>query len=172
VQAASLTPVKDQALLLAVAARVHASCPELSILVAGIGPLEGALRAEAQRLGLGNAVLWRGGVAHPEMPSVYQQGHLYLQSSRHESQGMAVVEAMACGLPVLGTPAGVLPEVAALPAAGDPSVLAEQVLELLANRELLAAQGEAARRLAESQYSLDVTGERFRVLYEMLARHG
>lgn len=170
VQAASLTPVKEQALLLAVAARARAACPELRLLVAGSGPLEAALRAEARRLGLNGAVVWRSGVAHPYMPQVYRQGHLYLQSSRYESQGMAVLEAMACGLPVLGTPAGLLPEVAARPASGDTECLAEQALALLANRALLAEQGQEARRLVESRYSLDAAGRRFTALYESVVR--
>lgn len=170
VQAASLTPVKEQSLLLAVAARARAACPELRLLLAGSGPLERDLRAEARRLGLDGAIIWRSGVAHPEMPAVYQQGHLYLQSSRYESQGMAVLEAMACGLPVLGTAAGLLPEVAAMPAGGDADCLAEQVLTLLANRTLLAERGQEARRLVESRYSLDAAGRRFTTLYERLAR--
>lgn len=172
VQAASLTPVKNQSLLLAVAARVRAACPELRLLVAGSGPLANDLRAEARRLGLDGAIVWQTGVGHPAMPAVYRQGHLYLQTSRHESQGMAVLEAMACGLPVLGTPAGLLPEVAALPATDDAERLARQVLGLLSNPALLAEQGQAARRLVESRYSLDAAAQRFTQLYETVTHGG
>jgi glycosyltransferase involved in cell wall biosynthesis len=77
---------------------------------------------------------------------------------------------MACGLPVVGTPAGLLPEVAALPAASTAEQLAQQVVSLFSDRTLLAGLGEAARRLVESQYSLDSASQGFTALYETLAR--
>ena len=165
VQAASLTPVKNQGLLLAVAARVRAHHPDLRVLVAGEGPLRESLQLEAERLGLERSVSWLGAVAYPEMPAFYQQGDLYLQSSHYESQGVAVLEAMACGLPVLGTPAGLLPEVAARAASTDPEHLAQQVLALSSDRQLLAGKAERARSSVVSQFSLDITAARFLELY-------
>ena len=159
VQAASMTPVKNQMLLLAVAARVCAHYPELRVRVAGVGPLAGALRAEAERLGLGEAIVWAGAVPHREMPAFYRQGDLYLQTSRYESQGMAVLEALACGLPVLGTPAGLLPQVSAFSPTANPEHLSEQVLTLLAGR------GEVARSLLPDEYSIESASARFLSLY-------
>lgn len=168
VQAASLTPVKNQKLLLAVAARVRAQCPELRVLVAGEGSRREELQAEAERLGLEQTVSWLGSIAHLEMPAFYQQGDLYLQSSHYESQGMAVLEAMACGLPVVGTPAGLLPEVAAQPPSSDRERLVQQILALLADRRLLAAEAEAARSSVVSRFSLDRSVARFLELYQRI----
>ena len=166
VQAASLTPVKNQMLLLAIAARVRARYPALRVLVAGAGHQEALLREEAERLGLDQTVAWQGAVPYPRMPTFYQGGHLYLQTSCHESQGMAVLEAMACGLPVLGTPVGLLPEVAAMPASGAAGRLAEQALALLSEPEALAEQSQAARHLVEDLYSLERAAARFLSLYQ------
>lgn len=165
VQSASLTPVKNQALLLRVLARVKERVPDASLLMAGDGPLESTLREQARRLGVAASVNWMGRMPFPQMPAVYRQAHLYLQTSRHESQGMSVLEAMACGLPVLGTPVGVLPQVAARPATGDISSLVEQIVALLADRERYLRCRQAARELAGNDYGLKTAVARFESFY-------
>lgn len=164
VQAASLVPVKQQALLLDVIALARVTLPELQLIVAGDGPLAPGLRARAQELGLTGNVSWVGRVPYREMPPVYHQAHLYLQTSRHESQGMAVVEALACGLPALGTPVGLLPEVGALPATNVREQLAGQIVALLQDTKSWEAQAGAARARAVTQFDLRATTARFLAL--------
>lgn len=166
IQAASLVPVKQQALLLEVLARVRAERPALRLLIAGEGPLSGALAAQAAALGVGDAVRWLGKVPYAEMPAVYRRGHVYVQTSHHESQGMAVLEAMACGVPALGTPVGVLPEVAAAPPAWDAAQLAGQVIALLAEPNAYEEQRAAARQQVEARFSLPHAASRFTRVYE------
>jgi glycosyltransferase involved in cell wall biosynthesis len=157
--------VKNQRLLLEVAAQVREGCPDLRVLVAGAGPLEAALRPEAERLGLGDTIAWLGRVPYPDMPAFYRRGSIYIQTSRHESQGVAVLEALASGLPVLGTPVGLLPSVAALPASSDPARLAEQSLALLSDSVALMEQSRRAAMLLVSEYTLEATTARFVGLY-------
>jgi glycosyltransferase involved in cell wall biosynthesis len=164
VQAASLVPVKQQAVLLDVITQARLTLPELQLIVAGDGPLAPDLQARARQLGLAGNVSWLGRVPHRKMPSVYHQAHLYLQTSRHESQGLAVVEALACGLPALGTPVGFLPEVAALPVTNVREQLAGQIVALLEDGESWEEQAGAARALAVAQFDLPVTTARFLAL--------
>jgi glycosyltransferase involved in cell wall biosynthesis len=145
VQAASLTGVKNQALLLDVLRQVRPDLPGVRLLLAGEGPLEPALRELAVRYGVADRVEWVGKRPYPHMPAFYQQGHLYLQTSRHESQGMAVIEALACGLPVLGTPVGVLPQIAAAPPQETAVALAAQIPPLL-QPDHYARQRQQARQ--------------------------
>jgi glycosyltransferase involved in cell wall biosynthesis len=161
VQAASLVPVKQQELLLEAVAQARVAVPDLQLLVAGDGPDAVNLRRQATQLGLDGQVGWLGAIAHRAMPAFYGQGHVYVQTSRHESQGMAVVEAMACGLPVLGTPVGLLPEVAALPPSDSPERLAEQIATVVDDKAGWAGRSAAARGRAEDAYSLTATTERF-----------
>ncbi|MGB3715784.1 MAG: glycosyltransferase family 4 protein, partial [Candidatus Promineifilaceae bacterium] len=126
IQAASLTPVKNQTMLLKVFKLARDRLPELRLVVAGSGLLERELKQKATDLELADYVKWYGSVLYPEMTGVYRKAHLYLQTSHHESQGMSVLESLASGLPAVGTPVGVLPEVSCKPTSFNREELAEQ----------------------------------------------
>ncbi|MBE2197660.1 MAG: glycosyltransferase family 4 protein [Anaerolinea sp.] len=165
VQAASLAGVKNQPLLLDVLRQIRPELPSACLLLAGDGPLAQLLHDLAARYGLVDRVEWVGKRPYPQMPAFYPQGHLYLQTSRHESQGMAVIEALACGLPALGTPVGVLPQVAAAPPRQSAAALAAQIAALL-QPEVYAEQRQWARQQAEDNFSLPYMTARFVQLYE------
>lgn len=168
VQAASLTPVKNQAMLLQVLSQIRDDVPAVRLLMVGDGPLAPALREEAQRLAIFGLVQWRGRVPFPRMPATYRQGHLYLQTSHHESQGMSVLEAMACGLPALGTPVGILPDVSSRSAGHDASRLAEQVVDLLNDRAAYRRCRREARATIVDKYRLEAAAARFEAVYRSL----
>ena len=165
IQAASLVPVKNQALLLAVLEKVRVHLPDIRLRLVGSGPLDKQLRHLAAQADLNQHIIWQAAVPYPTMPSQYQSAQLYLQSSRHESQGMAMLEAMACGLPVIGTPVGILPEVAARPASGNPESLAKQVVALFSQPEELQSLGLEARNTVVANYDLIRSASRFVKLY-------
>lgn len=168
VQAASLVPVKNQWLLLESFRLARRQTPELHLRVAGDGPLAEPLRRQVAELNLAHTVSWAGRIPYPEMPPFYGRGTVYLQSSRHESQGMAVLEAMACGLPVLGTPVGSLPEVAARPPQWGAAALADQLVELLQDPAAYRSASSQAREQAIQQFSLPTAAARFQELYQVV----
>lgn len=160
----ALYPVKDQALLLRALARL----PEtVSVRIAGQGPLLAQLQGLAAGLGLAARVQFLGPVDHGALPAVYAGASVFVQTSRHEAQGMALLEAAACGVPAVGTPVGVLPEVG-LPAA-DEATLAETLGGLLGDPARRKALGQAARERVEEEFSLEGTMRRFRALYGEVA---
>lgn len=161
VQAASLVPVKDQVLLLEVLERLRDHISDICLRLVGSGPLEGQLRQLAAQANLNHHIIWQAAVPHPAMPEQYRQAQLYLQTSRHESQGMAVLEAMACGLPVIGTPVGVLPEVAARPATADPDLLAKQAAEIFSQTKDWQGLRLQARKTVIDSYDLSRSAELF-----------
>ena len=167
VQAASLVPVKNHALFLEVLQLVQAKIPTVRALLTGVGPLARPLRELAAYYDVADRVDWRGRLPYDQIPLFYPQGHLYLQTSRHESGGVAVTEALACGLPIVGTPVGVLPEVAALPPQPTAVALAQQI-HILLQPEQHARQRQRARQQAEEQFSLPHTTARFVELYDGL----
>lgn len=166
IQAASLVAVKNQALLLEILGTIREQLPAIRLRIVGGGPLEKQLRQLASRLDLNQHLIWQAAVPFPDMPAQYHRAQLYLQTSRHESQGMAVLEAMACGLPVIGTPVGILPEVAARPASFKPHVLVEQAVDLLIHSEELQRLGLEARRTIVADYDLINSADNFVQLYQ------
>jgi glycosyltransferase involved in cell wall biosynthesis len=169
VQVASLSQVKDQALLLRAAAHLRAVGQACPVELVGEGPLEAHLRALADALDISSLVHFRGPIPHDHVPAVYRRATLYVQTSRHEAQGMAVLEAAACGLPVVGTPVGVLPELAPLCGAtvppDDPGALARTIADLLADSSRRTAMGRAAQVRVEADFNLVHSAERFHQLY-------
>jgi glycosyltransferase involved in cell wall biosynthesis len=159
VNAASLTLVKDQALLLRSFRRVAARRPRAELVIAGEGPLRG--RLEAQAAGL--PVRFAGEVRHEALRALYTSAAVAAQSSRHEAQGMAILEAGACGTGAVGTPVGVLPEVGQ-PAANE-AALAETLIELLADARRRRALAEAARARVVEGFELAAAVARFVRLY-------
>jgi glycosyltransferase involved in cell wall biosynthesis len=131
---------------------VTARLPGVRLVLAGAGPLLPALQARAAGLGIDDRVHFAGQVDHDALPDLLRSASIYVQTSRHEAQGMALLEAAACGLPVVGTPVGVLPEVGL--AADDEDGLVRCLSQLLCDAEL---RRDAARR------ARDQVMERFRL---------
>ncbi len=156
---ASLTPVKNHALLLRALARVPGACLQL----AGSGPLESELRALTTQLHIADRVEFLGNVNHEALPAVYQHADVFVQTSRHEAQGLAVLEAAACSLPAVGTPVGVLPEMgwAAHAEAG----LVQRLTELRDDAPQRQTLGQRAHQHVQTEFTLDVTSGRWRELY-------
>lgn len=164
VQAASLLPVKNQPLLLQVLSLVKQELPQIILNLAGTGPLKEKLTSLAEKLGLNQNIVWQQ-LTYPRMAQLYQESHLYLQTSRHESQGLAVLEAMACGLPVVGTPVGVVRDVACLPPQTSVETLAAQVIRIFSDESHYQELCQQARQISESRYSLPITTRVFSEIY-------
>jgi len=88
---------------------------------------------------------------------------------------MAVLEAMACGLPVVATNVGSLPEMLSDGEEGfivepnDPSALADRLNVVLANNATADAMGRAARRRVERQFTLDRMVDEYALLFDRLS---
>jgi glycosyltransferase involved in cell wall biosynthesis len=166
---ASLSRVKDQATLLFAAALLRERGYSFQLDIAGSGPLLGELRSLAGRLDLDEVVQWRGEIVHDRLACEYRRAQLFVLSSRHEAQSMVALEAAACGLPVVGTRVGVLPELAPGAArvapVGDAQGLADGIADLLDDGASRIGSGQAAREIAVAEYALALSAMRFHDLY-------
>jgi glycosyltransferase involved in cell wall biosynthesis len=79
----------------------NASKPDLLLSLVGYGPLEPDLRRMASELGLDRVVQFRGSAAQTALPAIYRSADALVLPSVRETWGLVVLEAMACGLPVL-----------------------------------------------------------------------
>ncbi|HJW84138.1 MAG TPA: glycosyltransferase family 4 protein [Anaerolineae bacterium] len=165
----SLEPVKGQADLLSAFRFVVDREPKARLVIAGNGSLKGELESFTRELGLAERVSFVGDVRHEELPALYHAAGVCVQASWHEAQGMAVLEAAACGLAIVGTPVGALadlaPEAAVTSPPGDPLRLAQALLSVLDDPARRKALGQAARRRVEDVYRLALAAERFETLY-------
>lgn len=143
----------------------------LRLVLIGDGPDASTIRQMIERLGLHN-VLFRNHLLNDpvELASYVRAADVYAFPSRHEGLAVAPVEAMACGLPVVATDCGGIPDIlgAGDEAAGtivprdDPGALAEALRDLLCDdvrRQQLASR---ARRRALEFFSLEAVGRQLR----------
>ncbi|MBS0609632.1 MAG: glycosyltransferase, partial [Proteobacteria bacterium] len=92
--------------------------PGVTLLIAGAGPEEGALKALAQRLGVAERVRWAGVVPQADLKWWYSAADALVLCSSREGWANVLLEAMACGTPVVATNICGTPEVVSSPAAG------------------------------------------------------
>ncbi|HLZ28225.1 MAG TPA: glycosyltransferase family 4 protein [Chloroflexota bacterium] len=172
VHVATLTRIKDQVTLLRAFASLRGRLPEATLDIVGDGPLRRDLERLADELGVPQAVRFRGSVDHAALPGVYRAASAFVLSSRHEAQGMVAIEAAACGVPVVGTRVGVIPELAA----SADAVVSVGASEALA--DALFATCTAADRLVRAQtiqahartaFGLAPCVARFRALYAQVS---
>jgi glycosyltransferase involved in cell wall biosynthesis len=170
-QVASLNRVKDHTTLLrAVVTLRRTLAVELDL--AGEDTLDGRVHDEARALGLSDGVRFHGFVPQDDLPRLHERAHVYVQSSRHEAAGIAVLEAAAAGLPIVGTRVGFVSDwhgTAAIGVpAGDPEALAAAVATILANPERRRALAHAAFARAQD-YDVGDTTRRLIGLYRSIA---
>ncbi len=147
------------------------------VIVGGSRGLEGyadALARLHRRLGLDERVRFTGKVAHAELVSWYRHASVYLCTSEHEGFCAPLLEAMACGVPVLARAAAAVPETLAdagvLFDDADPAALGE-MLHLLATDEALRARlRDRARARVAAFAPARVTGRWLETIEELLGR--
>jgi N-acetyl-alpha-D-glucosaminyl L-malate synthase BshA len=152
----TLRPVKRAVDCVGILARVNQRV-NCRLLVVGDGPDADAVRAEADRLGMAGRVSMVG--ATTDVGHYLAQSDLLLLPSASEAFGMVALEAMAAGVPVVGSRVGGLINLVhegvcgRLLPVGDLDGMAAAAGELLLTPNLAAAYGEAGRRIARERYA-------------------
>jgi len=149
--------------------RIRQKAPARLLLI-GDGPERSSAERLARQLGLEELATFLGNVAAVE--TVLPIGKVLLLPSDSESFGLAALEAMACGVPVVGAAAGGLPEVVEegvtgfLLPVGDVDGMADAALELLGDEEKWKRFSKEARRRAVEEFPTEGIVSRYRKLYE------
>ena len=172
----TLKSEKRQDVFLYALARAKTFIPTLRASLVGDGPLRGALEKLARDLGIEDAVEFMGTL--DDVKSVYQRGDMLVLTSDYEGAPNVILEAMACGLPVVSTRVGAASdfivdgETGFLTDARDVEAIADRIVRLASEPELRRQMGSAARARVEAQYSLSLLRDNLLGLYDLAYQVG
>lgn len=169
-----LAPEKNLDLLLRAFALIAAKTTDTYLVLAGSGKSRRALEHQARALGIHRRTRFAGFLGRTKLDPLYQASDLFLFPSKTETQGLAVGEALAAGLPCLVVHAGGAPEAIRDGVDGylvedRAGAMAARALELLADPVRHRAMAEEARRGAASRVPEAVGGRIIRLYEELIA---
>jgi glycosyltransferase involved in cell wall biosynthesis len=146
--------------------------------IAGEGPASDALRALAKELGIDADVRFSGSLAREKIAARCQQSDMFVLAPHEEAFGNVFAEAIAAGLPVIGSNIGAIPDLVQhgengiLVPPGDAGAIALAVRELGDDPARRTEMGTRNRARAESMLSWDSAADRYLSLYaELLGQH-
>lgn len=174
-----LTATRD----VAVAVRALAEITDAELVITG-GPDPARLRMDpahqrilqlASKLGVTDRLAFSGRIADADLPALLRSADMVVSTAAYEPVGIAALQAMACGTPVVACAAGaerdaVVDMTTGVHAPGQPAGLARQIRRLLATPVRLEAYGIAAADRARSRYSWDRIGRETVAAYTVLRR--
>lgn len=149
--------------------------PNLQYLLVGEGPLRSELEARIASADLGRCVRLLGQLSadrRDDLLRLYENAWLFVLPSHHEGMPTVLLEAMACGLPVIATSVGGCRELIAhgdnglLVPARSPQSLAKAIAALLADRATCAHLGRCARATIERSFTWRQVGDRYLACFD------
>jgi len=175
---ARVQDVKNHRLLVDALARLRTGHPDLAarvkLAIVGDGPLLPTVREQVERLGLQDAV-WLPG-ARADIKDILHSFDVFALPSLAEGTPVSMLEAMACGLPVVASRVGGIPEVVddgvqgLLVPVGDLDALAQALARYAGDPALRAAHGRAGRARVEERFSMRAMLAAYGALYDGLCR--
>jgi len=172
---AALVPHKGQRHLIDAAAMVVRQVPDARFVIAGEGELRAQLERQIKERHLEKHVFLAG--FRPDILSVHKAFEIFVMSSVTEGLGTSLLDAMACGKPVVATTAGGMPEVVADGQTGilvpprDDEALAAAIVKLLKDERLRGSMGEAGGRRVRERFSSERMVQDTLELYRRVALH-
>jgi glycosyltransferase involved in cell wall biosynthesis len=146
-------PFKGLLPLVEAVAKVRTERPEAHLVVVGKLRADSPVAAAVERLGIADAVTFEGGISNERMIELYAQAEVAVVPSLYEGFSLPAVESMACGVPLVATTGGALPEVVGedgvtgmLVEPGDPGELATAIERVLSEPQLAARLADNGRR--------------------------
>jgi glycosyltransferase involved in cell wall biosynthesis len=143
----------------------------VQLQIIGTGPFEARLREMVDELNLSDCVQFLGFVPNEELPAYYRNADIFVLPSAIESFGLVFAEAMSCGLPIVATRVGGIPETVRdgidglLCAPDDPMALRENIVRLMSDFEIRKDMSKSQRRRVLKHYLWRHIAERYADLY-------
>ncbi|NOY70514.1 MAG: glycosyltransferase family 4 protein, partial [Deltaproteobacteria bacterium] len=149
--------------------------PDITCLFVGDGPLLSFLKKRAADNGVFDICVFAG--THQRMDEIYPLMDIFVLPSLREPFGLVLLEAMACGIPVVATDAGGPPDFIKsgkngilVPPADDSGALAAAVAELIKSPAMRGELSASARKMVAHEFDVSKTVSRIEGIYRSVAR--
>lgn len=151
---------------------------EIKLQILGTGPEESALKSQVAHYGLQDRIEFVGHISPNELPKWLAGADVFVRASRSEGLGISFLEAMAVGLPVVGTAVGGIPDFLTDGVTGwvcrvdDPKSIAEKVTYILdpANHEQVEKVKTEAVNLVRTRYNWDTIAKKMAQIMDKMAK--
>ena len=160
-------PMKGLVPLLEALAKVRTERDDAELVIIGKPKGKSKIPALIDKLGLTNSVRYVSGVTTERIVELYAEAEVAVVPSLYEGFSLPAVEAMACGVPLVATTGGALPEVVGtdgetglMVPPGDPDALAHMLLRTLGDADLRARIGAAGRARVLDNFTWRATADR------------
>lgn len=160
--------------LLEAAGYVVEKKPDARFIVVGGGPLLPHMKKEAKKKRLEKNIVFSGPVSQDELIKYYQTASIYVLPAHYEGLPTTLLEAMACGMPVVATNIPAISsvmegeDVGFLVSPKKPEELSQAIVKLLGDEDLSQRMGEKARKLVEEKYNWGIVVEGIMKKYDEL----
>ncbi|MFT4217190.1 MAG: glycosyltransferase [Micropruina sp.] len=172
-----LVPEKGASILLDAAAQLAESGVDFQVRLVGGGELEADLRRAIAKRGLSNRVTLTGPLGQDDILAEYHWADVFCLPSFQEGLPVALMEAMATGLPVVTTPISGIPELVRdghngrLVAPGRADLLADTLAQLASDADMRHRLGAAAREDVVAGFALDACAAAQQRFLDQIGRH-
>jgi glycosyltransferase involved in cell wall biosynthesis len=166
----NLEPIYGLETAIRAVALVRAKLPTIRLKIAGSGPQGEELKRLVASLGLENEVSFLGRLDRAEIVALYHSAHAMLNPTRVDNMPNSVLEALACGVPVISTNVGGVPYIvedgrtALLVTPGSEEEMAQAILRLCKDTELCRQLSDSGRREV-AQYTWDKVWPHWSAVY-------
>jgi len=170
--AAQLANNKGHSILFGALPAILLKRPTARVLIFGRGPLDKALPKEVSRRGLEKYVRFVG--YRPDLEHILPYLDLYIHPALSEGMGIVLMEAAACGVPIIASRVGAIPEIVRdrfngyLVKPGDSQTLARHILDLLDDEDQFRLFGKTGRELAVENFSIERMVTAHRTVYRSI----
>ena len=168
-----LEPRKAPDILIKAISKVVRIVPNSKLVIVGSGSMENMLKNLTRQLKISKLVRFAGFVKNNEKALYYRSADVFVLPSLYEIFGIVNLEAMACGVPIVASKIGGIPDVVKdgenglLVSPGDSEALADAIIYLLENEDVREEMGDNGRKKVEG-YSWDKIAEETEKVYDEL----
>jgi glycosyltransferase involved in cell wall biosynthesis len=140
---------------------VNKQYPNIMLEIIGDGPMRDQIVSQIKDLGLNNNIKLINSVKYDDIPRKIQEWDAFVITSNWEGFGLVIIEAMACGLPVIATGVDAIPEIVIdgetglLVEPGNSEAISKCIIELYHDRKKIQQYGAAGRRRVEEHFTIE-----------------